>query len=72
MGACYDHLSYVDRLSMDEGRRAGRRCKCRELHRQLLESPRQGRQVRRPRSRSTDRRGLITDDIKDTLKDLRK
>ena len=23
MGACYDHLSYVDRLSIDEGRRAG-------------------------------------------------
>ena len=23
MGVCYDHLSYVDRLSIDEGRRAG-------------------------------------------------
>ena len=23
MGVCYEHLSYVDRLSIDEGRRAG-------------------------------------------------
>ena len=23
MGECYDHLSYVERLSIDEGRRAG-------------------------------------------------
>jgi Helix-turn-helix domain len=23
MGACYEHLSYVDRLSIDEGRRSG-------------------------------------------------
>jgi len=23
MGKCYEHLSYVERLSIDEGRRAG-------------------------------------------------
>jgi transposase, IS30 family len=35
-----------------------------ELRRELLGHLRQGRQNRRPRSRGTDRRGFVTDDIK--------
>jgi IS30 family transposase len=35
-----------------------------ELRRELLSALRQGRQNRRPRSRGTDRRGFVTDDIK--------
>ena len=35
-----------------------------ELRRQLLAYLRQGRQKRRPRSRGTDRRGFVTDDVK--------
>jgi IS30 family transposase len=35
-----------------------------ELRRELLGALRQGRQNRRPRSRGTDRRGFVTDDVK--------
>jgi IS30 family transposase len=35
-----------------------------ELRRELLACLRQGRQARRPRSRGSDRRGFVTDDIK--------
>ena len=35
-----------------------------ELRRELLAALRQGRQNRRPRSRGTDRRGFVTDDVK--------
>lgn len=35
-----------------------------ELRRELLSALRQGRQNRRPRSRGTDRRGFVTDDVK--------
>jgi len=35
-----------------------------ELRRELLTALRQGRQNRRPRSRGTDRRGFVTDDVK--------
>jgi transposase, IS30 family len=37
MGACYDHLSYVDRLSIDEGRRA--RLSLRAIARKLKRAP---------------------------------
>ena len=37
MGACYDHLSYVDRLSIDEGRRA--RLSLRAIARKLNRAP---------------------------------
>ncbi len=37
-----------------------------ELRRELLAALRQGRQNRRPRSRGTDRRGFVTDDVKIT------
>ena len=37
MGACYDHLSYVDRLSIDEGRRAG--LSLRAIARKLKRAP---------------------------------
>jgi len=35
-----------------------------ELRRELLQALRQGHQKRRPRSRGTDRRGFVTDDVK--------
>jgi IS30 family transposase len=37
MGACYDHLSYVDRLSIDEGLRAG--LSLRAIARKLKRAP---------------------------------
>ena len=39
-----------------------------ELRRELLAALRQGRQNRRPRSRGTDRRGFVTDDVKITAR----
>ena len=39
-----------------------------ELRRELLGALRQGRQNRRPRSRGTDRRGFVTDDVKITAR----